>query len=85
MTSEAEKRIQENSKFSVSEIKKRMKSKSKGELINIILNLSLVVDKHVAHNEEVRGLVNSLNDDGAFKEYVDYSNLIDLIDRKISK
>lgn len=69
--------------FSDAEAKKRLKARSKGEMINIILNLSKRIDAHVSKNEEIHDALNELNSGGAFKEYADYSNLMDLVDKDV--
>lgn len=72
------------SQFSQIDIKKKLKSKSKGDLVTIILNLSTMVDKHIAKNQEIQLAVINLNSDKAnINDWQDYGDLLDVINKDV--
>lgn len=61
--------------FSDAEVKKRLKANSKGDLINIVINLSKRVDAHIAHNKATESIVEKIDSNDGFKNKEEYLNL----------
>lgn len=73
----------EQKTFSGAEIKKRLKSKSKSELINFIVNLASRVDAHEAHKKEINQKVHDMDLNADFLNVQGVAELLNLINKEV--